>query len=101
MKHNNPDKLLHRISQEFYHINRVLESCYTKAHWTSAQNWVNSIIDNWDVMFADISQSVYNKKYKETISYIFNSLDTTFKNAFKRFEEEKNTDHIIEVKGFR
>ena len=98
---NEPDKLLLRISQEFYHINRVLESCYTKEHWTNAQNWVNNIIQNWDYMFTKVPQKVYDKKYSDTISYIFNSLDTTLKQAFKRFEEEENKDHIIEVKGFR
>ena len=100
------DPIMLKISQEFYHIDRVLGSCYTIEQLDNAQNWITQVINRWDFIFEPIPMRIYNKRYKEIIKYILSSLQNkcnSMKKAFKEQEEkekEPKYTKIVKIRGF-
>ena len=77
-----------RISQEFYHIDRVLESCETIEQLQNVNSWIERILNNWEFLFKGMSDWKYDRKYKDIIVSIVGSLDEKIASMIKMFQEK-------------
>lgn len=94
-----------RISQEFYHMNRVLESCETIEQLQNADSWVGNILNNWDFIFGGMPSWKYKRRYKDVIVSIVSILEeksTSMLNILQQYEIEKEARYKIpaRIKGF-
>lgn len=98
-----------RISQEFYHMNRVLESCETLEQLQNADSWVGNILNNWDFIFGGMPSWKYKRRYKDAIVSIVSILEekstsmlNMLQSKYEQYEIEKEQRYKIPaiIKGF-
>lgn len=98
----NFDKLFIKCAQEFYYINRVLESCDTMEQLMNTQSWINKVFSNWDFRFSKLSLVEYGKKYSSMVRDIMNILQTNLENKANvlKAQQEHPKKNIV-IKGFK
>ena len=97
------DPIMQKISQEFYYICRVLESCSSKEQLENTQNWISQIFNNWEFIFDDMSMSYYVEHYKDIIVYMSEYLTQriqTINEALTPKEPELKYPEIVKIRGF-
>jgi len=103
------DPIMLRISQEFYHIDRVLGSCETVDQLQNTHNWIEQILNNWEFLFEGMSNWKYNRKYKDVIVSMANILEEKstamcqmFQAQYEQAAKEKEPKYPepVVIKGF-
>jgi hypothetical protein len=96
------DKLFIKCAQEFYYINRVLESCDTMEQLMNTQSWINKIFGIWGFRFSKLSFSEYGNKYSFMVRDVKDILQTNLEkkaNVLKAQQEQQKKKIVI--KGFK
>ena len=113
------DKILLRIFQEYSHIIKVITSCgVIEENETFSQkidqlkntrDWIQYIINqNWDLLFENVPDSVFDKKYGPIIQYIISDISQNICNVseyLKSLDEPENKNNSpykkpVVVRGF-
>ena len=97
---NKIDPIRTKISQDYYYMNKVLESCKTSTQVESATSWINSVIDNWDFKVNKLSLGEYHKIYQEIIQPITSNLTAKIQRIYNDIKSIENKPKNIVVKGY-
>ena len=95
------DPIMLRISQEFYHIDRVLESCETIEQLQNVNSWIERILNNWEFLFKGMSDWKYERRYKDVIVSIVSTLDEKIASMIKTFQEKYEQDELSKEQRYK